>query len=453
MVAYVQCFRWMHLDYLYPTWGYFGFDYNPPATGYVVLAWVLSVAPSLWMPIKLARPSQLAYWVLYIAVIIPSMFVPLYAGMNPAREIALLMLTLFAGFAITGSSYLLPSFRLRVARFSSQLFWTAFSTIAIFSTLWILIVYHGHLHLVSFGDVYDLRDASNDLSEGSLVNYPFMLLSGAIDPFLMGYGLYSKRRWLFIVGALGQLLMYSVGGTKGSILSIAFMLGIHCMLKIRRIRFGHVMSFTSLFVLFGTTLSVPITGKGDVSFFGGMLQFVILMRTLSTNGLGTAQYYDFFQRNPLTHLSHIHGVNWFVHYPYNYPVGQEIGLTYAGTTNLDATAHFWATDGIGAFGLPGVLLVSIFCALVFWILDSVAKRHDTRLAALVTAYAAYNLANISLFTSLFSGGLALLILFLLLMPANSGKTPFTLRAKVKRGARLASAHAALPVSGISTGLS
>src|SRR5438046_10196153 len=84
-------------------------------------------------------------------------------------------------------------------------------------------------------------------------------------------------------------------------------------------------------------------------------------------------------------------------------------------TGLNATAHLWATDGIAGLGLPGVLLMSVFCALVFWLLDSVANRHDPRFTALATTYAAYNIANISFFTSLLSGGLMLLIILLYLL--------------------------------------
>jgi len=53
-------------------------------------------------------------------------------------------------------------------------------------------------------------------------------------------------------------------------------------------------------------------------------------------------------------------------------------------------------------------------------LDSAAQKHEQRFAALVISYAAYNLANISIFTSLFSGGLFLLIVFLYLAPVRGG---------------------------------
>jgi len=89
-----------------------------------------------------------------------------------------------------------------------------------------------------------------------------------------------------------------------------------------------------------------------------------------------------------------------------------------GGNDADPTAHFWAIDGIGALGLPGVLLISAFCGLVFWTLDSAARKHDPRLAALVTCYAAYNIATFR-FHEFVLRGLAILILALYLMPAET----------------------------------
>ena len=80
------------------------------------------------------------------------------------------------------------------------------------------------------------------------------------------------------------------------------------------------------------------------------------------------------------------------------------------------TAHFWATDGIAALGLFGVLLASGICALLFWVIDSLSQRHDPQAAALVMFYAVYSLANLSIFTTFLSGGLGLLIILLYLMP-------------------------------------
>lgn len=417
--GYVALFQWMYENYLYPMWDYFGFHYEPPPLPYLVLAWVLSVTPSLWMPMELRRPSQLTYWVLYIAVIIPSMFVPLYAGLNTPYEVSLLMLALFAGFALAGGSYLFPLIRFSQLPPLRGLFWKGVVCLAAGLSLWLVLVFRHNLQIVSFSDVYDVRDVASDLAFGSQVNMAFMTLTGAINPFLMGCGLYYKRIWLFLVGAAGQLLVYAVGGTKGSILSIAFISIFALLFKAGRTAFGLKITYGAFAVLAAMCGSYALSGF-DPGPSQTIALFVVLMRTLSMNGLVTAQYYDFFQQNPFTYYSHIKVVNWVVHYPYKYPIGQEIGLAYAGTSGLDATANFWATDGIGGLGFPGILLMSVFCAGVFWALDSAAQRHDPRLAALVTTYAAYNIANISMFTSLLSGGLALLMVLLYAMPPQKG---------------------------------
>lgn len=432
----------MYIHYLYPFWDYFGFDYNVPRKGYLVLAWILSVAPSFWMPIRLTRPSQLAYWVLYMVVIIPSMFVPLYAGLDSPGDIARLMLTLFASFAIAGASYISPLIDFRPREISPKKFWKWFGFLAAGLSLWILIVFRHQAHIASFLEIYDVRNAANDVAdEGSLVNYAFMLLTGAINPFLMGYGLWRRRPWIFLGGVVGQILVYSIGGTKGSILSILFIAGFYFLLRLKTIAFGNALAWSFVILLAGTCLSYVLANYQPGPLHTLAL-FVILMRTLSTGGLLTAQYHNFFLHNPFTYYSHLKIFNLFVHYPYQYPVGQEIGLAFAGTTNLDATANFWATDGMESMGLPGILLISVFCALVFWLLDSLARRHDPRLIALIITYAAYNIANISIFTSLLSGGLALLMLVVYVMPVeleaanearNSAETPIALSVPAMAG--------------------
>jgi hypothetical protein len=244
-----------------------------------------------------------------------------------------------------------------------------------------------------------------------------MLLTGAFNPFLMGCGLIYRRRWLFLAGVLGQLLVYSVGGTKGSILSIAFIFGFYVLFRVGRHPFALKLVFGTLGLVGGLCASYALSGYDPEPLkLHWVALFVVLMRTFSSNGLMTTWYYNFFQSNPHTFYSHVRGVNWFVHFPYERTAALEIGSVYMGGNDADPTAHFWAIDGIGALGLPGVLLISVFCALVFWALDSAAQRHDPRLAALVTCYAAYNIANISIFTSLYSGGLAILIFSLYLLP-------------------------------------
>jgi hypothetical protein len=86
IIAYILFFERLYVSWLYPEFGYFGFDYNAPETGYLGLAWTLSLLPTLWMPRAIARPSQLAYWVLYLTVLIPLDVRSLVCGSGPTAR-------------------------------------------------------------------------------------------------------------------------------------------------------------------------------------------------------------------------------------------------------------------------------------------------------------------------------------------------------------------------------
>ena len=433
--TYVACFQWMYINWLNPDFGYYGFDLNTPAIGYLVLAWVLSVLPTLWMPLVLTRPSQLIYWVLYSIVYIPCMFVPLYAGLSKPSEIAWLMLTLFAGLKIIGTGYSFPLRRFRPPHLTKSHFWFGLGLMACVFTLWVIVAFRRQFQISALSDVYDVRLAANDVTNGTLLNYPLMWLYGAINPFLMGWGLYHKRAVLFLAGALGQLVIYGCLGTKASILSIIFVAGFHLLLRGSRLPFGVKLTWSLAGLVGGLCLSFVHAG-GEPDVLQWTMLFVVIMRLLSLNALATAQLYGFLQNHPYTYFSHVKLLNWFIQYPYgNVSVGGAVGDYYYGDFQMDQTTHFWATDGLASFGLPGILMISVFCAFVFWLLDSLAERHDPRLAALLVSYAAYNLANVGIFTTLLSGGLGLLMVILYLMPREKcaiSVRPIVSAAAVKR---------------------
>jgi O-antigen polymerase len=421
IVVFVALFQWAYINWLSPTFAFYGFEYYDVPRKYLVLAWICSVLPASWMPLKIKRPTQLAYWVLYLTVVIPSMFIPLFVQLNEPAKLWRLTATFFIAFAVTGVSYLCPLHRLRRRPPHGSNFWRGFAMLSAACFLIVVVAFWGKIRLVSFADIYDLRDAAAGMG-GSTLNYALMWLYGAINPFLIAWGLYYKRAMMFAIGASGQLLIYCTLGTKASLLSIAFILGIYCLYQIESIPFGLKLTW-SVVALF-TMLCLAYAYLGGDGELLALLLFLVFFRSFGLAGLLTAQYYNFFQSNPHTLYSHIKIINLFVRYPFHYPLGTEIGYYYYNPL-VDTTAHFWATDGIAAAGLPGVLVASVFCALVFWLIDSAAQGHDSKFAALAIFFATYNLANLSLFTTLLSGGLGLLIVFLRFAPPQTrgGRSP------------------------------
>lgn len=415
--SFVYLFQWAYIHFVSQTYTSYGFDYQSVPSLYVALAWTFAILPSLWMPITLTRASQLGYWILYVTVFIPSMFIPLFIGLNKPDDLVPLMAALCAGFGIVGIGYRIPLRRLRPATISPTTFWAGFAVLAAVCTFAIVVSFWGNMHLVSFSDVYDLRDNAQ-ATGGSVLNYVLMWSYGAIYPFLIAWGLYHRKRLLFLLGSLGQVLVYSCFGTKASLLSIVFIAGLYCLLRFGRGPFSLKLVWTIVAIFLALCATFVLEGQ-EPDLLTTVLMFLVMFRSFGLSGLLTGQYYYFFQQNPHTYFAHLKVVNWFVRYPFHYPLGTEIGYYYYGSL-VDTTAHFWATDGIAAFGLVGILLASAACGFVFWMVDSAAARHDARLAGLITFYATYSLANLSLFTTFLSGGLGLLILLLYVLQPTKG---------------------------------
>src|SRR4029077_2224133 len=381
VTMFVALYQWAYIHFVSETYSTYGFDYQPVPGFYLALAWLFAILPSLWMPIKLTRASQLGYWVLYLTVAIPSMFVPLLTGLNRPDDVAPLMAVLCAGVGVLGLGYLFPLHSFRRSTISPTIFWTGFAVLGAVYTLTIVVSFWGNMHMVSFADIYDLRDDSQDAG-GTVLNYALMWSYGAVYPFLIACGLYYRKKLFFLLGSLGQVLVYSCFGTKASLLSIVFITGLYYLFRMGRGPFS-VKLVWAVAGVFAVLCAIFIVEGEEPDIATIFLMFLVMFRSFGLSGLLTGQYYYFFQHNPHTYFSHLKIVNLLVHYPYHYPLGTEIGYYYYSSL-VATTAHFWATDGPAALGLPGILLASAACAFVFWIVDSATVRHDPRLAGLVT---------------------------------------------------------------------
>ena len=428
ILGYVVIFQWVYITWLHYNYDYMGFAYNPPPADYLALSFCLSLLPGFFMPIKLLRPSQLIYWVLYLAVFIPAMFVPLYIALQPASDVAMLMISLFAGFLVTGCSYLFPLLRLRTSRLPKTVFWLGFAFVTLSLTAWVITVFRDHMRLVSLHNIYkEVRFAADEVMVASSVGYAIMWLSSVFNPFLISWGLVHKRLSFLIAGVLGQVLIYSTVGAKSAILSIPILFLFYFVLRKHIDHFGLrlIWGVVAVFLLLNSINMV----MGDISSGSlKMLSAIIFMRTFGMPGVLAGQYHAFFQDHPLTYLSHVNVVRLLQDYPYSNPVGIEIGNYFYGVdSQMNANVNFWITDGLAGFGLPGILLISLLCALVFWLLDSTAKGHSPIFTALLVSFAALNISNISLFTTLLSGGLGFCILIFYLMPKDLFKNEMSIK--------------------------
>src|SRR5207237_1133633 len=105
VAAYVATFTLAYVRVLSPTWSYQGFVFQPASPMLVVLGFVLAMAPALWMPVDLTRPSQLVYWILYVVVIIPASLVPSWVPSPDPGGMAMFQVALVVAFICVGIAH------------------------------------------------------------------------------------------------------------------------------------------------------------------------------------------------------------------------------------------------------------------------------------------------------------------------------------------------------------
>lgn len=420
VVAYISAFLFSYEQWVAPRYAGWGLSYREVPAGYILISWALCLISALWMPRDLTRPSQLLFYIQYFVIFIPTSFILYHSGRPglPPEEVLIIILALFSGLTILQASYKLPLLDIKRDGLSARVFWRVFWCVAVGLAVYLLSVFGSRFQLADFKGIYDVRRASSEIvaaSGSTFVGYAQMWLSGFILPFLFSVGVF-RRRWGFVVtAAAGYLYLLGIGGSKSTMLAVVYLSAIYFL-----VRSGGKNAGVKIAICFAGLLLFPAAFALTESAGGAIDTWyvaIIHTRIFNIPQLSIGQYYSFFENHPLTYGSHISGINQFITYPYDMDMPRTIGK-YFYHAELTANVNMWAQDGIASFGLMGIPIVSAIAAVVFWFFDSIAKLHDVRFVTVTLGNIALIFANGSLFTTIISGGLFLLIVTLYFYPAE-----------------------------------
>lgn len=413
--AYLLMYAWTYRKMISPIWSYMGFIYEPPSWWGTLIGWAGSLIPVFWMPLALRRPSQAIYWLLYLTVYIPSMVTPYYLGLQSLSELSLVSVYLFLGFAIVNLSFRIPLPSKLTTELRPKDFWLTFWLLYATLTAIFLYTFGGSLRLVSFADRYDLRFASRLVETNQIAEYSRSWLAFCMNPILLGVGWLQRRPLLFMIGAAGEILMYSSAAARVWVVGILYIPIFYLALGGR---FGSSMSF-GLRILGLTCLGFALSIGLYLTHSPFQLKVAesFVARIHVVPGVFTGWYSKFFSENPITYGSQITGVNMVVKYPYSLPLEYTMGEFIMGNPEASANANIWA-DGIASFGPAGILAVSILLAGVFFLIDFSCQHMAPAKSSLILGIHFLNLANTGLHTSLLGGGLATSMVLMTLMPAS-----------------------------------
>lgn len=396
------------LDYVYVEklrrWDYLGFSLGPSPTLSLLFSVAVMLVPIPLMRRKIQQASTFLIWCIYFFIYIPAVLFPVRQWLSD--DVPMLIGSLCCSFLLILTLIRSPPAVIRI-RVPVNTFWLGFWTIYLLLTGYCLTIFNGSFSLADLTNVYDQRALAGKLSEGNFVGYATGMLSGCLNPFLMSVGLLHKRPAYLVLGVAGQIFVYATFAMKSTLLSVVIILLLY-LLCIRggRVRWRGVAIFSLTSILLPLTIGLFV--NEDASVLYENIAAIVYMRTYGMVGALTGTYYDFFLHNPQTYYSHINVVGAFVAYPYQASIGEVIGASMG--FEMNANANFFATDGIAAAGLIGLLLIGAIVGLSLRAMDALVPRENVAVLCGAVGPAVISLANSSFFTTLLTGGLILLIL-------------------------------------------
>ena len=410
-LVYIVVYDLAFNGFVFKLFHYMGIDYIPmPATTYMIWA-IISIFPILFYKgIKVLSSFFTIF--LYIMVYIPfvhAIFTMWGIDTFTKFTYSLLMSFLFSLYFCIGTSNTI--FKNIIIAPQIPFKWVEFFTILLTAIL--VITNIGSMHFVNIFTqsdlMYELRAQNAENAEGgsTILAYIKGALFGAFYPFLL-INYLGEKKWLktaLITAA--YFLLFMIDMQKLTFFMPFALIALCFFIKRQRNAFNMRLHSTVMYLFSAASIGI-INMKDEVIQLGA--GFIVILRTTAVAGWLTQYYLRFFSVNdkPYTLYSHINIINLLTDY---YPYADSLGKTVAyGSQN--ANANFLLTDGVAAAGIFGLLLIGLVFYVLLHILNSISYRY--RLSDLLVIFlpTLSYILNTSLFTTLLSNGLLILILLL-----------------------------------------
>jgi hypothetical protein len=405
---YLLVYDFMYSNYIYALFHYMGVEYIK-MNEIKYLSWLfISLVPLIFyqgMKDLTTFFTIFAYLFIYIPFI-HAVFVIWGVDMEIVYGYALILCFFFSLYFIVGTRGSI--FKNMEVRPSLSL--RSIEVITLLVTVIFIVFKASSMHLVNFfTDVqrlYQLRAENSEASQSiGFVTYLQGWLFGAFYPFLLVCYLKQKKKFKSLLILIGYFTLFMADMQKLTFFMPFVLIGLYFFLNLKYNLVSKRTHSFLILVIIVTSIIFYNLQDNEILF---MIGSIILLRTVCVSGWLTQMYLHFFIDKPFTHYSHINIVNAITNeYPFDVPLGQAVAYN-----TQNANANFILTDGLAAWGVGGIIFISIFFLLLLHFIKAITYRYEkTDLFVICTPSLSYML-NTSIFTTLLSCGFAFLLIIL-----------------------------------------
>jgi len=408
-VFFVAALQFTYVNMDAPSFGYMGLKLKDLDQFWAITGFVMAALPSLWMPIKLDRPSQVAYWILYLCVIVPVMWIPYHTLNKPPENFFVFSATMLGCFFGLGLSFRLPRWHVRRPEISNEMF---FASVVVLVTLMTLTVWATNGFKLDLGlrSIYSRRRESKDtIAMGSILSYIKGNLASAVQPFVFALGLVRKS-WVLVLLSLGAgIVGFSVDGSKTSAVIPLFLLLLYPLITKFRRNFGLIVPLAAGVGILLSYLLWKATNNPWVPV-------VTTWRLFDVKALLSGYYWEYFSTNQ--HMLMSDGIfRVFFDNPYPYATPEQIGLVYFGSSDTNSNSNLWSS-AFADFGYPGMVVVTVVLGMIFRFIDGMSINRGFLIPAFLCSFLGMKLSDVALDTSILSHGTLMTLILLYILPPS-----------------------------------
>ncbi|MCP3420657.1 sugar transferase [Nocardioides pinisoli] len=394
MSAYLITFFVLYRTYYVDNWDHEGMVWRQGNGWGTLLAVALLLTCSVVMPRRFVRISDLAQWLIFTIVVVPSALVATWSDRLDRLDAAVLTVALAVGtFVIRGITARRP-FGLAPEVRLGRWFWIAGAVMSAGVYGWLFSVVELRLGYLSFSDVYAVRaEFKESFVATPVLPYLLPFTYAVFNPLLIGLGWVRRNPWMLGAGIILQTLLYLAGGLKLTLLSIPFVILLTQMTYPGREWPVWRMPLLWPLVMVGGRVMDAVTGSL-------MWSAVLSIRFLLIPGVLTAGYVWYFQAHPHTNFS---DVVPFAASPYDELPYVLVGEALFGTEGTNANVNFFG-DGFMNLGYTGMLVEAVLAGLLLRLADESCRRVPLPVACSLFAVPLISLSNGGAFTAILSFG-------------------------------------------------
>lgn len=400
---FIFSYDYLYRAFLAPRYGYLGFAANSRDPFEFLFACAAAGLSVIVLPASLRRFSDYFLWFFFAITFVPGVITVSRMGTLPNGSYNVVVLMVLSLVIMAIITHFAPMRYLQVAgrsRFSSINYLVL---ITVLSLLLLILVFRSIMSVSAIDTIYDQRARAAESGGGRLLGYLLNWTAYAFLPIVFAVGTMNRSVSLLSLGAIGFFIIFMINGAKIVFVSAVLIAGVRFMFSAGLQRRPGRLMLIPILPMLTLVASLPLL-HGESSQFVNFIVSQILMRALAIQATMLSISAELFASNPLTYLSHVTGISYFVRYPYDQPLGFVIGTYIIGGDGFNANAGFLVTDGIAAFGLAGMPIAAFLAAVILVFVNMISARTNLVFTCIALTPFCLATANTSFMTAFITGG-------------------------------------------------